>query len=158
MRQTEFFVILDHFLPFHCHPDNMENQIFEKSPGSIIILRICTINDNHIMYVSWRYGVWQTKIFIILDGFLLFYAPNNINYQNFEKNEKNTRRYYHFKHVYHNDYHLMYSSWIIEPNGQHFLSFWTIFCPFTLLTTKKIKTLKKWKKRLDISSFCKCVS
>ena len=34
----------------------------------------------------------------------------------------------------------------IGLNGQNFLSFWTIFCPFTLLTTRKMKTLKKWKK------------
>ena len=29
---------------------------------------------------------------------------------------------------------------------QNFLLFWTIFCPFTPLTTQKIKILKKWKK------------
>ena len=34
-----------------------------------------------------------------------------------------------------------------------FLSFWTTFCPFTPLTTQKIKILKKWKNRLEISSF-----
>ena len=33
-----------------------------------------------------------------------------------------------------------------------FLSFWAIFCLFTPLT-RKIKILKKWKKRLEISSF-----
>ena len=41
--------------------------------------------------------------------------------------------------------------------GQNFLSFWTIFCPFTLLTTQKIKSLKNWKKRLEILSFYICV-
>ena len=35
----------------------------------------------------------------------------------------------------------------------NFLSFWAIFCPFTLLTTQKIKILKFWKKHLEISSF-----
>ena len=34
-----------------------------------------------------------------------------------------------------------------------FLSFWTIFCPFTPLKTQKVKTLKNWRKRLEISSF-----
>ena len=34
-----------------------------------------------------------------------------------------------------------------------FLSFWTTFCPFTPLTTQKIEILKKWKNRLEISSF-----
>ena len=32
-------------------------------------------------------------------------------------------------------------------------SFSAIFCPFTPLTAQKIKILKKWKKRLEISSF-----
>ena len=49
-----------------------------------------------------------------------------------------------------NDVHIMYS-WDIEHNGQNFLSFWTIFCPFTPLTTWKIKILKNWKKLLEIS-------
>ena len=53
--QTEFFVILDHFLPFY-PPNNLKNQNFEKMkklPGDIIILHMCTTNENHMMYVSW---------------------------------------------------------------------------------------------------------
>ena len=34
-----------------------------------------------------------------------------------------------------------------------FFSFWVIFCPFTLLTTQKIKILKKWKKIIIIISY-----
>ena len=45
-----------------------------------------------------------------------------------------------------NDSHMMYGSWDIECNRQKFLSFWTIFCPSTSLTTWKIKILKNWKK------------
>ena len=41
-----------------------------------------------------------------------------------------------------NDNHMMYGSWVMEWNRQNFLSFWTIFCPFTPLTTQKIKILK----------------
>ena len=37
-----------------------------------------------------------------------------------------------------------------------FLSFWTIFCSFTSLTTQKIKILKKWKKHLEILSLYIC--
>ena len=40
---------------------------------------------------------------------------------------------------------------------QVFLSFWTIFCPFTSLTTQKIKFLKKWKTHMKMSSFHICV-
>ena len=54
VRRTEFFVILDHFLHFY-PPNNPKNQNFEKmkkTPGDIIILHMCTINDNHMMYGS----------------------------------------------------------------------------------------------------------
>ena len=40
---------------------------------------------------------------------------------------------------------MIYGSWDMKHNKQSFLLFWTIFCPFTLLTTQKIKILKKWK-------------
>ena len=50
------FVILDNFLPFYS-PDNPENQNLkknEKNPGGIIILHICTINENHTRYGAQR--------------------------------------------------------------------------------------------------------
>ena len=53
LQQTKCFVILDHFLPFY-HPNNQENQNFEKMKkpsGDIIILNKCTINDNHMIMV-----------------------------------------------------------------------------------------------------------
>ena len=49
---TEFFVILGHFLPSDT-PNNLKNQSFEKMkkmPEDIIILEMCTINKNHMMY------------------------------------------------------------------------------------------------------------
>ena len=49
---------------------------------------------------------------------------------------------------------MMYASWDIEHDRQNFLSFWASFCPFSPLTTQKIKILKKWKKTPgEISSF-----
>ena len=60
MRQTEFIVILDHFLPFYPN-SNQQNQNFEKNekkpPGDIIILQMCTM----------RYGAHQTEFFPILE-------------------------------------------------------------------------------------------
>ena len=41
-----------------------------------------------------------------------------------------------------NEDHMVYGSWDIRPDGQSFLSFWVIFCPLTLLITKKCKILK----------------
>ena len=50
---------------------------------------------------------------------------------------------------------MMYGSWdtVRDRRNCHF-SFWVIFCPFIPLTAWKIKILKKWKKLLEISSFC----
>ena len=53
-RDKQFFVILDYFLPFY-PSSNLENQNFEKikkNSGDIIILHLCTINENRIMYGS----------------------------------------------------------------------------------------------------------
>ena len=55
VQQTECFVILDHFLLFYS-PNNPKNQNFQKMkkmPGDIIILHMCNINGNHMMYGSW---------------------------------------------------------------------------------------------------------
>ena len=45
-----------------------------------------------------------------------------------------------------NDSHTTHGCWDMECNGQNFLSFWTILCPFTPLATTKIKILKQLKK------------
>ena len=46
--------------------------------------------------------------------------------------------------------HMMYGSWDIECGRQNFLSFWTIFCSLTLLSTQRIKILKNEKNTGDI--------
>ena len=60
-RQTEFFVILSHFLHFYT-TNNPKNQNFEKmkkkkkkktTPGEFIILHKCTKNHDHMLYCSW---------------------------------------------------------------------------------------------------------
>ena len=131
VRQTEFFVILDHFLLFHCPPDNLENQNFEKlekTPGGIIILHMCTINGNHIMNVSWRYGVWQTEFFVILDGFLPFYPPNT-DYQNFEKMKKMPGAIITLIMCTINDKHIMYGFRDKQCKRQFFVTL-GYFLPF----------------------------
>ena len=54
-RQTEFFVILGHFLPLY-PTNNPKNQNFEKlkkAPEDIIILHKCIKNHDHMLYWSW---------------------------------------------------------------------------------------------------------
>ena len=145
-NQTEIFVILGHFLPFH-HFDNLENQnlTLKKTPGDIIVLHMCTINDNDMMYGSWDMECDRQSFFLIFDHFLHLYPPNNPKNQNFEKMKKTLGHIFILQRCTTNDNHMMYGSWDIEHDGQIFLSFWTIFSPFIPLTTQKIKILKKWK-------------
>ena len=87
--------------------------------------------------------------FVILDHFFPFYPSNNPKNQNFEKMKKIAGDIIilHMWTIY--DNHMIYGS----CDGHNFLSFWTAFCPFTPLTTRKIKILKNWKKSLKISAF-----
>ena len=52
-----------------------------------------------------------------------------------------------------NDNHMMCGSWDMKLYRQNFLSFWTVFCPFSPLTIRKIKILKNWKKALRYYPF-----
>ena len=56
--QTEFFNILDHFLPFHLPPptNNTKNKHFEKlknTPEDIITFHKSTKNHDHMLHCSW---------------------------------------------------------------------------------------------------------
>ena len=118
---TEFFVILDRFLHFY-HTNNPKNQNFEKLKkplGDIIVLHMCTINDNQIMYGSWNIEC-NRQIFVILDHFMPFCPPNNPKYQ---KQQKNTWRYYHFTPVHHKLQ--LYDVWFLRywAHRHNFLSF-----------------------------------
>ena len=141
MQQTEFLVILEHFLSFY-PPDNPKNQNFEKlrkKHGDIIILHMCTINDNHMMYGSWdmkRDGQNFLSFWTVFCHFTPLppprpSPPNNPKNQNFEKLKKTPRDIIILYMCPINDNQMMYGSWGIERDRQIFLSFWTIFCPFT---------------------------
>ena len=110
--------------------------------------------------ICWRYissfyrcALWDTewdrqKIFVILGHFLPVYL--------FEKIKKTPRDMILYMCTI-NDNHMMYGSWNMEHDRQNFSSFWTIFCTFMPLTTRKIKTLKKCKHHLEILSLYTCV-
>ena len=48
---------------------------------------------------------------------------------------------------------MMYGFWYIKHDGQDFLSFWAIFCPFGPIAIQKIEILRKWKKLQEVLSF-----
>ena len=99
--QTGCFVILDHFLPFY-PPNNPKYQNLEKvkkTPGDIITLHMCTINNNHMMYGSWDFKHNGQNI-LSFGQFFSHLPPKNTKNQNTEKMKKSTWRYYHFTQVY----------------------------------------------------------
>ena len=97
-----------------------------------------------------RYGVRQTEFFVIMDCFLPFHSPMDPENQNFEKMKKTIEDIIILQMFNINDSHMIYGFSDMECNRQNFLSFWTVFCPYT---TRKIKILKNWKKHMEISSF-----
>ena len=151
MWQTEYFVILCHFCPFT-----------PLLAPKIKIWKKCKKSHRYYpfkhVYHKWRsYDVWflrykarRTEFFVNLGHFLSFDPPNNLKI--LKKLKKTCRDIIILHLCTTNENHMMYGSWNLECDRQNFLSFWTIFYPFTLplptspLTTQKIKTLTKWKK------------
>ena len=123
---------------------------WKKTPEDIIILQICTINDSHMMYDSWDMESNRQNFFVILDHFLTFYPLWTQKIKILEKWKKTPEDIIILQICTINDSHMMYDSWDMEGNRQNFLSFWTIFWPFTPLWTQKIKILEKWKKHLKV--------
>ena len=57
MEWDRMFVIFDQFLPFH-PPNNPQNQNFEKmkkASGGVIILHMCTKNQDHMQRVRFKF-------------------------------------------------------------------------------------------------------
>ena len=64
-------------LPLSSHPENQNSEKMKKTTSEdIIILPICTIDGNHMMYGSWYMELWSMtdKFFVILGHFLPFYS------------------------------------------------------------------------------------
>ena len=68
------------------------------------------------------------------------------------KNDLEISSFYRYTFYTISQDHMMHSSWDIKCKRQSSLSLWALFPPLTLLTTEKIKILKKWKKPLEILS------
>ena len=72
-----FLSVWTTFLLFY-PSNNPEKKFFEKlkkTPGYIIILHKCTINDNHMIYGFWDKTCNRQNFFVILGHFLPFYPP-----------------------------------------------------------------------------------
>ena len=92
---------------------------------------MCTIHENHMMYGS-EDMEYNREFFLTLDNFLPFYHPNNPESQNVGKMKKTPGDIIISHKCTINNNNGMYDSRDMKCIGQNFLSFWAIFCPFTL--------------------------
>ena len=135
-----------------------KNQNFEKlknPPGDIIILYICIINGNHMMYGFWEIECDRQNFLSFWTVFALlptcgarkskfWIKKKKKKNKNFKKKKKKKKTPEDIIILYMctiNDNHLMHGSWDMECNGQNLMLFWAFFCPFTPVTTKKVKIL-----------------
>ena len=111
---TEFFVILDHFLPFYPH-NNLKNQNFEKLEklsGDIIILQKCTKNHDHTLNSSWDMVHNRCKCYFSFWG--IFCPFTSLTAQKIKILKK----------------WRLNCSWDKTRDGCKYFSFWAIFRPF----------------------------
>ena len=134
-------------------PMDPENQNFEKlkkTPEDINILHMCTINDNHMMYDSWDIEC-DGQIFLSFWTTFCPFTPIKTQKIKICKNWKKHLKILSF----------MYDVWLVvcivpeiwSKTDRFFCYFGPFFCTFILLTTWKIKILKKWKNCLETLSF-----
>ena len=133
-----FWTVFCPFTPLTTQKIKILKKI-EKLPGDIILLHRCNINDNHMMHGSWGMKHDRQNFLPFLTVFCPFTALRTQKNQNFEKLKK-TSSYIINLHMWTiNDNHMMYCSWDMKHDRQNLLSFWTVFCPFTLLKKKQKK-------------------
>ena len=111
----------------------------KKTPADNIILHRCNINNNHMVY-----GSWDTKgdrqIFLSFwTVFCLFTPLTNQKKSKFWKSEKTPGDIITLHLFTINNNQMTYGSWDMECEGYNFLSFWTVFCPFTHVTPNNPK-------------------
>ena len=108
----------------------------EKKPGDILILHMCTINDNHMMYGSWDMECNRQNFLSFWTIFFALLPPNNLKNQNFDNMEKNPGDITILHQCTKNPNHRLHCSWdTMHGRCNFYFSFWAIFCAFTPLTT-----------------------
>ena len=124
-------------------PENPKNQNFEKWKNLLEISSHVYQKSQSYDVQFLRYRVRQTEFFVILNCFLPFCLPMDPQNQIFKKMKKAPEHIIILQMCIINDSHRIYGSWDMECNGQNFLSFWTVFNPFTPLSNQNITNLKK---------------
>ena len=135
----------------------------KKTPGDIIILHSCSKNHDHMLYCSGDmlcdgcncyFSFWAIFCSFIPLPLAAPSLPNILNNENFKTMEETPEDIIISHKCTKNHDHMPHCSWDMVCEGCNCcFSFWAIFCLFTLLTARKMKISKQWKKYSEISSF-----
>ena len=83
-KRTDFFVILDHLYPFTTQSKMSRFSKIKKKTGNIVVLHMCTINDNHMIHVFWDMDR-DGQIFFYFGQFSPLFSSKNLKNQSFEE-------------------------------------------------------------------------
>ena len=160
LQLTGISVILGHFLPFQpLTTGKIKILKLKKTPGNIIILHICTINDNHMIYGSRGMECNLQNFLSFWNIFCpFFYLAMDPENQILEKWKKHLTVISFYKCVPSRTviWCMVPELWTVVHKTEFFVIL-DCFLPFTPLTNQKIKILKKWKHHLEMLSFYKGV-
>ena len=117
--RTEFFAILDHFLPFNPLTTRKIKSLknCKKTPGDIIILRKCTKTHEHILYCSLDMAHNRFNYFSFW-GIFYHFTPLRAPKIKIKKNEKMPGDVIILHMCTKNYYQMMYSFWNIVHDRQ----------------------------------------
>ena len=149
--QSETDKSFSHFGPFQPLPLNdSKNLNFEKKRKKYLEILsfytyMFTINVDHMVCGSWNIRCNRQKFSSFCAIFCHFSHLTAWKIKILRlKKHLNILSFY--KHKWQSIWWIVLQIW----SATNFLSFWTVFCHFTPLTTQKIKILKKWKNLLEI--------
>ena len=129
----------------------------KKTPRDIIILHYCAKTHDHRLYCSWDMVHGRCNYFPFWAIFCQFAPPppppQPPKKKKTQKLKKKLEDIIILQKCTKNHDHRLYCSWDMVCAGCNYFSFWAIFYPFTLLTVRKMKIKRNWKKHLEISSF-----
>ena len=141
--QTEFFCHYGPFFVLLPPYGPKKSKFWKNEKNTWRYYHFTNINDSHMMYGS---SDMECNGQNFLSFWIIFCPLNPLTTQKIKilkKWKKTTEDIVILHKCTINDNHMMYGSWDMKGDGPKFLSFWTVFCSFTPLTTRKIKILKK---------------
>ena len=119
----------------------------KKTPRDVIILHICTINGNYMIYGSWDMECNRQNVLSFWTVFCPF-TPSGSRKPKFLKYEKNTGTHYHFTNVYHKwqSYDVLFLRYGVQRI--YFFIILDRFLPFYPLQQPENQHFEKMKKML----------